>query len=166
MEKKTHLEYLKSYSCYNLISYYVDKEDFSEAYRVANEQGGNQLPRELTLYFYKESGVFYTDPLVHLDYVPKNYLYEAIDNELTVSVNPRNEEIQDFAFMYASIKRIVIPKTVKKIGVSALRLNSGEIVYEGTKQEFIDKFLGKSLCFAGTYGQIVKCSDGDIEIKR
>ena len=28
MEKKTHLEYLKSYSCYNLISYYVDKEDF------------------------------------------------------------------------------------------------------------------------------------------
>ena len=166
MGKLIHLERLKSSSCYNLISYYVDKNDFSEAYRVANEKGGNQLPRELTLYLYKESGVFYTDPLYYMDYVPSNYLYEALDGELVVNIPSSVEEIQDFAFMYASIKQLIIPKGVKRIGESALRLNSGEIVYEGTKQDFIERFLGKSLCFKGTAGQIVICLDGDIVIKK
>ena len=166
MGKLIHLEWLKSSGCYNLISYYVDKNDFSEAYRVANEKGGNQLPRELTLYLYKESGVFYTDPLYYMDYIPSNYLYEAFDGELVVNIPSSVEEIQDFAFMYASIKRIIIPKSVKRIGTSALRLNSGEIVYEGTKQEFINQFLGKSLCFKGTNGQIITCLDGIIEIKK
>ena len=146
MENSLHLEQLKSSGCYNLISSYVDKNDFSEAYSVANEKGGNQLPRELTLYLYKESGVFYIEPLNYMDYVPSNYLYEAFDGELVVNIPSSVEEIQDFAFMYASIKRIIIPKSIKRIGTSALRLNSGEIVYEGTKQEFINQFLGKSLC--------------------
>ena len=160
-----HLDYIKQSGHYDLISYYIDKSDFSEAYRVANEKGGNQLPRELTLYLYKESGVFYTEPLYYMDYVPANYLYEALDGELVVNIPLSVEEIQDFAFMYASIKRIIVPKSVKRIGTSALRLNSGEIVYEGTKQDFIERFLGKSLCFKGTNGQFVTCSDGIIEIK-
>ena len=166
MEKLIHLERLKSSGCYNLISYYIDKSDFSEAYRVANEKGGNQLPRELTVYLYKESGVFHTDPLYYMNYVPANYLYEGFDSELVVNIPSSVEEIQDFAFMYASIKRITIPKSVKRIGTSALRLNSGEVVYEGTKQEFINQFLGKSLCFKGTNGQTVTCLDGSIEIKK
>lgn len=160
-----HLDNIKRFDCYKTIFYYIDKNDFSNAYRVANEQGGNQLPRELTMYLYRERGVFHTDPLPYLDYVPKYFLYEACDAELSVCVNPCNEDIHDFAFAYASIKRLFIPKNVKGIGISALSLNSGEIIYEGTKQDFIDRFLGKSLCFYGTTGQVITCSDGNIEIK-
>jgi hypothetical protein len=34
----------------------------------------------------------------------------------------------------------------------------------GNKQEFIDKFLGKSKCFMGTQEQVIICSDGKINI--
>ena len=70
-----HLDNIKRFDCYKTIFYYIDKNDFSNAYRVANEQGGNQLPRELTMYLYRERGVFHTDPLPYLDYVPKYFLF-------------------------------------------------------------------------------------------
>ena len=79
---------------------------------------------------------------------------------------PTIKEIKKGAFSYCRIKALIISKNIEVIGESALCLGSGEIRYEGTKQEFIDKFLGKSNCFLRTRGQRLICADGEIEIKK
>ena len=142
----------------------IEKREYEEAYRVANEVGGNQLPRELTLYLLKEYGVFPVEPLTKMEYVPENYLYEGYAEDVVCVLHSGIREIRAHAFRYAKIKRLVISASVEHIGKSALCLNGGEIVYEGSKQEFISKFFGKSMCFYQTRGQKVICEDGEIEI--
>ena len=161
-----HFEKLSLYDNFGLCKHYITKDDLVEAYNLANEKG-NQMPRELTMYLIKEHGYpFGYQIFSHIDFVPKNFLYEAQDEQLVINIPENVKEIQDFAFSYCSIKKVVIPNTVEKIGDNALCLNSGEICYLGTKQEFIDKFLGKSKCFAKTKGQQVVCNNGIIEIKK
>lgn len=159
-------ERLSSYALFTKCKVYIEEGDFETAYEIANESG-TQMPRDLTLYLLKEYGeVFHCDPLHHLDFVPKNYLYEAVDKDLTICLYPRIKEIKENAFRYCSIKKLIIPSSIEKIGDSALCLRDGEIVYEGTKEEFISKFLGKSKCFYKTVGQRLTCNDGVIEIKK
>ena len=56
---------------------------------------------------------------------------------------------------------------VKYIGDGALSLNAGEIVYEGTKEEFIAKFLGKTKCFErSNRQQIISCTNGELVIDK
>ena len=119
------------------------------------------MPRDLKLYIINE---LQDDPLYYMSYVPENYLYECDDTHLAVSVYKK--EIKDYAFCYCSIDALYISKDVEKIGDRALCLNKGQIVYQGTKQEFIDKFLGKSSCFSGTNGQAIQCADGGIVIPK
>ena len=161
-------QYYKNLSKWNHfedVLHYMADEDLEEAYRLARGDSNSQMPRDLTLYIiYESSGcVLHDDPLDYMEYVPEYFLYECDDKNLYFYISQK--EIKSHAFCYCSIKGLCISKNVEKIGESALRLNSGEIRYEGTKQEFIDKFFGKSCCFLGTNGQILKCSDGDLEIK-
>lgn len=151
----------------SLIEYYVDNNQIEEAYKVANEYG-NQMARELTLYLLKEHGeVFYTNPLSHLEYVPENYLYEGVATDLCVYVHSGIEEIKDWAFAFCEIKKLLISNKVKRIGDGALSLNAGEIVYEGTTDEFIAKFMGKTKCFErSNRQQIITCSDGELIIDK
>ena len=164
-----HYERLSVLCDFNLISYYLKKSDFEHAYEIANKTGGNQAPRELTLYLLKEYDVFKVDPLspgAGLNYVPRNFLYEAVDKDLCIFIPETIKEIQDFAFRYASIQKLIISTSVERIGESALCLNDGEIEYMGTKETFISKFLGKSNCFLKTKGQHIRCADGDLVIKK
>lgn len=151
----------------SLIEYYVDNNQIEEAYKVANEYG-NQMARELTLYLLKEHGeVFHTNPLSHLEYVPENYLYEAVDESLCVYIHNGIEEIKDWAFAFCEIKKLLISNKVKRIGDGALSLNAGEIIYEGTKEEFIANFLGKTKCFERTNRQQkIICSNGELVINK
>lgn len=161
-----HYNKLLEHKDFKLIEYYVDKKDFESAYKIANSSG-NQTARELTLYCLYEYGVFRLEPLYHMDYVPENYLYEAVEENLTVYVYDGIEEIKDRAFAFCKIKKLIISNKVKKIGDGALSLNAGEIHYEGTKQEFIGKFLGKSKCFLrSNKSQTVICSDGELVIEK
>ena len=149
----------------SLIEYYVDNNQIEEAYKVANEYG-YQMARELTLYLLKEHGeVFHINPLSQLEYVPENYLYEAVDEDLCIYVHDGIEEIKDWAFAFCEIKKLLISNKVKRIGDGALSLNAGEIVYEGTKEEFIAKFLGKTKCFErSNRQQIITCTNGELVI--
>jgi hypothetical protein len=160
-----HYEKLSSCKDFAGISFYLDREEFEKAYEVANKNG-IWWPCELTLYLIKEHGeVFHYDPLYYLNRVPQNYLYEAYEPDLVVLIPYSCTEIADNAFRYASIKRLIIPKSIEKIGESALCLNKGTIEYEGTKEEFIRKFLGKSNCFLKTTGKTLICSDGEILVE-
>lgn len=155
---------LSKYTCCKECLNCVDNKEIEKAYNLANETG-NQMARGLTMYLLKEYGVFKYDPLFDLEYVPQNYLYEANDETLCIYINQNIKEIKDKAFAYCKIKHLRISKTVEKIGDSALCLNDGEIIYEGTKEEFISRFLGKSKCFVGTHkNQLIRCLDGIIEI--
>ena len=163
----THYEKLSKHEKFSLIEYYVDNNQIEEAYKVLNERGG-QLVGELTLYLRKEHlEVFHVDPLSHLDYVPENYLYEAVDENLCVHVNDGITKIKDNAFAFCNIKKLIISNKVKYIGDNALALNSGEIIYQGTVQEFINTCLGKSKCFARAHHDemVIECSNGPIVIK-
>ena len=159
-----HYQTLSTMEKFSLLTYYVEQEDFEKAYEVANSQG-NQMPRELTLYLLREHGVFDTDPLHHLDFVPNNYLYEAREENEFVYIPENIESIGDNAFRYCKLKKLLIHKNIRKIGENALCLISGELEYGGTRDEFISKFLGKSKCFADSNGICLKCSDGDIVIE-
>ncbi len=152
---------------FSLIEYYVDNNKIEEAYQVANEYD-NQMAREVTLYLLKEHlEVFHVEPLSYLDYVPENYLYEAVDESLCVYVHSEIEEIKDWAFAFCRIKKLIISNKVKHIGDGALSLNAGEIEYEGTKEEFIAKFMGKTKCFErSNRQQIIICSDGELVIDK
>lgn len=161
MENGSYYEQLSKYSHFEECLCYVKYDDLAEAYKLAGKYGGNQMPRDLTLYIIYE---LQEDPLYYMSYVPENYLYECDDAHLAVSVYKK--EIKDNAFCYCSIGLLYISKDVEKIGDHALRLNKGQIVYQGTKQEFIDKFLGKSCCCSGTSGQVIQCADGDIIISK
>ena len=147
------------------IAYYVERENLTEAYRIAGENGNNQLPHLLTLYLIHEHDpIFRYDPLGYMNFVPENYLYEACEDDLVVYVAPHIEEIKDNAFRYCRVKKLIISKNIQKIGKSALCISGGQIYYEGTKQDFFDLIFGRSLCFAGTRTQTVICSDGEIKI--
>ena len=155
-----YLEKLKELDNFELCSYYIEQKNFEEAYKIA---GGP----ELTMYLLKETGSFHTNPLKHLEYVPEYYLYEIKDEELFVYVGEKNKEIRDNAFAYCSIKKLLISKNVESIGENALSLNEGDIEFEGTKEEFISKFLGKSLYFSRTHrNQQIKCAIGIIDISK
>ena len=162
----TYYKELSKWPNFEKLSYYIEKDDLMEAYKIASEIGGNQMPRDLTLYLIHEhDAIFRYEPLAYMDYVPENYLYEAGEDNLVVYVDPHIEEIKDNAFRYCSIKKLIISKNIKKIGKSALCIYSGQIYYEGTKQEFFDLIFGKSLCFNNTRSQTIICSDGEINIK-
>lgn len=150
-----------------LISYYVNNDRIEDAYNVLNEKE-SQMASKLTLYLiHKKDAPFTFNPLSHLEYVPKYYLYEAVDENLFVYVHEGIEEIKDWAFAFCRIKKLLISNKVKYIGDGALSLNEGEIVYEGTKQEFISKFLGKSKCFLRSHNQqTITCFDGEIVIEK
>ena len=126
------------------------------------------MARELTLYLLKEHReVFHTNPLSHLEYVPENYLNEAVQEDLFIYVHGEIEEIRDWAFAFCKIKKLLISNKVKRIGDGALSLSSGEIVYEGTKEEFIAKFLGKTKCFErSNRKQTIICSNGELAIDK
>lgn len=143
---RKHYNKLFEHKEFATIEHYVDKNELESAYKVANSSG-NQTARELTLYCLYEYGVFKLDPLNHMDYVPENYLYEADEENLSIYVPGGIEEIKDWAFAFCKIKKLIISNKVTKIGDGALSLNVGEIHYEGTKQEFIGKFLRKTKCF-------------------
>lgn len=150
-----------------LIEYYVDKNEIENAYKAANEYD-NQTARELTMYFLKEyGGCFNLNPLEHLDYVPENYLYEAFDETLCVYVDEMVTEIKDWAFAFCKIKKLIISNKVEHIGDGALSLNAGEIEYQGTKEEFIAKFMGKTKCFERTNRQQkIICTNGELVINK
>lgn len=63
-----HYNKLLEHKDFKLIEYYVDKNEFESAYKVANERG-NQTARELTLYCLYEYGVFRLEPLNHILYL-------------------------------------------------------------------------------------------------
>lgn len=152
---------------FELILYYVNNNMLKEAYNLINEQE-SQTASKLTSYLIHEyHAPFKSDPLSYLEYVPKYYLYETVDESLSVRVHEGIEEIRDWAFAFCRIKKLFISNKVKHIGDGALSLNEGEIVYEGTKHEFIGKFLGKSKCFLRSHkSQIIICTDGEIVIEK
>ena len=162
-----HYECLSVCENFALLSRYVDTNQIEEAYKIANKYG-NQLARELTLYFLKEHNEgFHINPLDLLNYVPENYLYEALIEDLCIYVHEGIGEIKSWAFGYCTIKKLIISNKVKYIREGALSLNSGEIVYEGSKQEFINKFLSKGKCFmCSNRQQSITCSDGVLEIDK
>jgi hypothetical protein len=161
-----HYNYLEQHEKFALLAYFIDNNKIEEAYEVVNEKG-NQMARELTMYFLKEYGVFHLNPLEYLNYVPENYLYEAVDENLCIYVNDTIEEIKDWAFAFCKIKKLIISNKVSYIGDGALSLNAGEIIYQGTKDEFIRKFLGKSKCFMGSnYSHVIICADGELRIEK
>ena len=161
-----HYNYLEKHKKFALLAYFIDNQKVEEAYELANEKG-NPMARELTMYFLKEYGVFHLDPLSHLNYVPENYLYEAVDENLCIYVNDEIEEIKDWAFAFCGIKKLIISNKVKYIGDGALSLNAGEIIYQGTKDEFIRKFLGKSKCFMrSNSSHVIICADGELRIEK
>ena len=161
-----HYNYLEQHEKFALLAYFIDNNKIEEAYEVVNEKG-NQMARELTMYFLKEYGVFYLNPLDYLNYVPENYLYEAVDENLCVYVNDKIEEIKDWAFAFCRIRKLIISNKVKHIGDGALSLNAGEIEYQGTKEAFIGQFLGKSKCFLRTSRQqVIHCEDGELIIEK
>ena len=145
----------------------VERDDLSQAYEIAHSINQTQMSRELTMYLIKEHGnPFKYNPLTRLEYVPSYYLYEADDKELEVYVNDGIKEIKEYAFAYCSIKKVVIPKSVELLGDNSLCLNDGEIFYEGTKEEFIAKFLGKTKCFYRSHREeIVNCVDGALIVR-
>lgn len=163
-KNKQYYDELSRWDSCNEIMDYVNNNAFDKAYDAANRNGNNQTVRALTLYLMHEHSCFSCNPLDFINYVPENYLYEGVDKNLSIYVRDGIEEIRDNAFAYCSIKTLIISKSVKFIGKNALCLNDGEIHYEGTKQEFISKFLGKSMCFLRSKAQRVICSDGDILI--
>ena len=153
---------LTKYENFKAIINYIESDDLETAYQISN-QSGNQMTCALTMYLLKEHGiVFRYEPLYNLEYVPENYLYEANDETLNIFVDLK--EIKQNAFRYCRINKLTISQNVEIIGDSALCLNKGKIEYMGNKQEFIDKFLGKSKCFMGTQEQVIICSDGKINI--
>lgn len=162
-----HYEYISRDKRFSLIEYYVDSNQIEKAYEVANEYG-NQMARELTLYLLKENGeVFHTNPLSHLENVPENFLYECVDEDLCVYVHDEIKEIKDGAFAFCKIKKLIISNKVERVGDGALSLNAGEIEYQGTKEEFIAKFLGKTKCFQGTHRQQkIICTNGELVINK
>ena len=162
-----HYEYISRDKRFSLIEDYVDSNQIEKAYEVANEYG-NQMARELTLYLLKEHlEVFHVEPLSHLSYVPENYLYEAVDEDLCVYIHDGIKEIRDWAFAFCKIKKLIISNKVERIGDGALSLNAGEIEYEGTKEEFIAKFLGKTKCFErSNRKQTIICSNGELVIDK
>ena len=162
-----HYNYIAKDEKFPLIKDYVDKNEIEEAYKVANERG-NQMARELTLYLLNEHlGVFREDPLEYLEYVPENYLYEAVDEDLCVYVHDGIKKIKDWAFAFCKIKKLIISNKVEYIGDGALSLNSGEIEYQGKKGDFIAKFMGKTKCFERTNRpQTISCTDGDLVINK
>ena len=108
---------------------------------------------------------FRFDPLKCMKHVPKYYLYEAVDTDLCVYVNPSIERIEDWAFAFCRINKLIISNKVTYIGDGALSLNEGEIVYEGTRQEFVSKFFGKSKCFLRSHNShTIICTDGEIVV--
>ncbi len=162
-----HYEYISRDKRFSLIEYYVDKNEIEKAYEIANEYG-NQMAREITLYLLKEHlEVFHVEPLSSLDYVPENYLYGGVADDLCVSVDEGINEIKDWAFAFCKIKKLIISNKVEYIGDGALSLNSGEIEYQGTKEEFIAKFMGKTKCFERTNRQqTIICSNGELVIDK
>ena len=162
-----HYEHISRDKRFSLIEYYVDNNKIEEAYQVANEYG-NQMAREVTLYLLKEHlEAFHVEPLSSLNYVPENYLYKAVDESLSVYVHDGIEEIKDWAFAFCGIKKLIISNKVKYFGDGALSLNAGEIIYQGTKDEFIRKFLGKSKCFMrSNYSHVIICADGELRIEK
>ena len=162
-----HYEYISRDKRFSLIEYYVDSNHIEEAYKVANENG-NQMARELTLYLLKEhSEVFAFDPLKYLTYVPENFLYECVDEDLCVYVHDGIKEIRDGAFAFCKIKKIIISNKVKRIGDGALSLNAGEIEYQGSAQEFVNTCLGRSKCFEGSHNHSIEicCNNGPIVVE-
>ena len=152
---------------FDLMLTLIETEQIEEAYKLANKIGGNQLPRDLTMYLLKvKSYPFKTNIFKNINYVPENFLYEGYDENLIFYIDDNITEIKNNAFRYCTLKKLIIPNSVKLIGDSALCLNAGEIHYNGTKQEFIDTFLGKTKCFYKTLGQTIFCTDGNIEIKK
>lgn len=162
-----HYEYISRDKRFSLIEYYVDSNQIEKAYEVANEYG-NQMARELTLYLLKEHlEVFHVEPLTFLDYVPQNYLYEAVAEDLCVYVHDGIKEIKDRAFAFCKINKLIISNKVEYIGDGALSLNAGEIEYEGTKEEFVAKFMGKTKCFErSNRKQTIICSNGELVIDK
>lgn len=155
---------LSKYSSFFDCKHYIEQNEINEAYNIANKKG-SQMTSTLTMYLLKEAlPAFHIDPLSNLDCVPKNYLYEAKDENLCVYVNQGIKEIQENAFAYATINKLIISKNVEKIGENALSLNKGQIEYEGKKDEFIGKFLGRTNCFKKSSNQQIICQDGTIEI--
>ena len=93
-----------------------------------------------------------------LRYIGENRVQEFMD---------KYEKIQWSAGVTGHIIGRLQTNKVKYIGDGALSLNEGEIVYEGTKQEFISKFLGKSKCFLRSHNQqTITCFDGEIVIEK
>lgn len=155
------------YDRFDEVLSFVEKDDLSQAYELAYTIGQTQMPSELTMYLIKEHGnQFKYDPFIRLEYVPSCCLFEAVDKELEVYINDGIKAIKDNAFAYCSIKKLVISKSVESLGDNSLCLNDGEICYEGTKQEFIAKFLGKTKCFYRSHREkIVNCSDGALIVQ-
>ena len=165
--EKHYNKLLKYEDVFKKIEYFVDAGKIEESYEIANMRG-NQVVRELTLYLLKEyTEVFRFEPLLRLNYVPENYLYEAVEEDLCIHVNDGIEEIRDWAFAFCQIKKLIISKNVKYIGEGALSLNAGEIEYQGTTKEFISKFLGKTKCFKRSCRQqTIICNDGELVIDK
>ena len=161
-----HYNNIEKHKKFALLAYFIDNNKVEEAYELVNEKG-NQMARELTMYFLKEYGVFHLNPLEYLNYVPENYLYEAVDENLCIYVNDAIEEIKDWAFAFCKIKKLIISNKVSYIGDGALSLNAGEIEYQGTKEEFIARFIGKTKCFERTNRQQkIICSNGELVINK
>ena len=142
----------------------IENDNFEEAYNLVK----SSYTMVLTMYLIKEHKiVFRFEPLHHLDYVPKRYLYEADASDVIVYVHDGIEEIKDKAFGHCKINKIIISENVKRIGECALCINEGEIEYKGTRQDFINKFLGQSMCFKGLYHNLqIKCTDGMINVEK
>ena len=71
------------------------------------------------------------------------------------------------SLIFCKIKKLIISNKVSYIGDGALSLNAGEIIYQGTKDEFIRKFLGKSKCFMrSNYSHVIICADGELRIEK
>ena len=176
-----YYEALKRLECFNYLELYVDDNKLDEAYDLLLDKSIYTTP--LTYYLIDERNAAYKygkrigstqrdEPLDYLTCVPKGYMYEFDENDLYdgkpyyVYIRRKEiTEIKDYAFQNCSITELHIPKRINKIGDSALCLKKGKIYYEGTKSEFIEKFLGKSKCFLGANGQELICSDGTIEFK-
>jgi len=151
---------------FNMLCYFIEEDEISDAYKIVNKFAPS-FTSVLTMYLIKEHfSPFKFNPLHNMEYVPELFLYEAFAEDEVVCVNDSISEIKDNAFAFCKLKRLIISKSVQYIGDNALCINAGEIYYEGTKQDFIDKFLGKSKCFARTRGQVINCTDGEIEIKK
>ena len=150
---------------FDLCQSYIEKDDFESAYDVIARDIESYVSTLTMCLLNEYDGVFRVDILNHLDSVPYKFLYEAHDKELVVCLGENITEIKEKAFAYCEIKKLIIPNTIKKIGDMALSVNDCEIEYKGTKQDFINKFLGKNKCFSGIHhNQQIICTDDIITI--